>query len=219
MLLMTFEAAHYLLSFGGTIPGGETWSTSLRLTGANPGTEAVQTALCDEFDDVIATYITTAAINSPRVVHTWTKLNWINADGKYFFPFTSRTDTPAGNQGTGSATFFPNQISLVATLTTDVARGRACRGRMFLPAPGISLDTDGRLTTGNQNAINTSLQTFLNAINGVALLHKVHIISSVGTGASHIVQQVGVGRVYDTMRSRRASLLEERVMVGLTPPP
>jgi hypothetical protein len=151
-----------------------------------------------------------------RVRLTQVKVAEIGADGKY---------GPNGNPGIwsgdiaatgGDNTLVPNQIALAISLTTD-QRGPSSRGRFFLPLPVYAADPDGRLDVASAGTIRAAAAAFLNAVNvaasnGTPLApRKVGILSVRGTNPE--VTGVRVGRVPDTMRSRRRSMLEEHTAV------
>jgi hypothetical protein len=90
---------------------------------------------------------------------------------------------------------------------------------MYLPlsvgfgSPDIS---DGRATAANAIRLAGSVSSLINNVNaamsswnGGADAGSVGVFSNQGAGAWHSVTHVQVGRVTDTMRSRRSSLGED----------
>lgn len=136
------------------------------------------------------------------------KLNEIGTDGRY----TSNDETvlheldpPVGPSGGNN---HPPQVALAVSLMTDRARGRAARGRFYIPVgPAVALD--GRLSTGNRDTILTAAYTFVSAINSAVPGYDVGIVSNIGSGAQAAVTKIRVGRALDTLRSRRRSLEED----------
>lgn len=100
----------------------------------------------------------------------------------------------------------PPQIALAVSLQTET-RGASGRGRFYLPAPGGGIVvTDGLLAPTAAQSVATSAGAFLSALNGPLGFGDVSVISSKGTSA--VVTSVRVGRAFDTIRSRRRSILE-----------
>lgn len=216
---MAYPSAHYLLSFGGGLPGGEEWSTSLRFTGSDPGTLLIEQALCEEYDAVVVNWFTTYSELSDRNTHQWTKFNYIGTNGRYVYPFTALVDHGAGATGPYTETEYPNQIAIVVTMHTALGRGRASKGRMFLPIPGAGINAStGILESTDRNVITSGMVTFIEALNAVNALGFATVMSSLETGAQALITGVSVGRVLDTMRSRRTSLEETRVVSPITFP-
>lgn len=119
--------------------------------------------------------------------------------------------TPGAN-GATAANRKPLQTALCISLTTARA-GATGKGRFFLPwPPAQQLDADYRVSAAQATGNATTAKAFLNAVKaaiGVDLV--VASGGSVKTGqgpALSVVTGVRVGRVPDTMRSRRGALLE-----------
>jgi hypothetical protein len=114
----------------------------------------------------------------------------------------------------GSANNVKPQLATVLTLWSGSRFGRANFGRMYLPHCALALPTDeSRTSVTIADGFSSSAATFLDAQNTLhgALTSPgaIHVMSSVGTGESKPVLQVGVGRVTDTQRRRRNRLDEE----------
>jgi hypothetical protein len=141
------------------------------------------------------------------------KLNRIGPDGLYQDNETKEHIYPVPLVGGGSPGA-PPQLAVVATLRTDVERGLASKGRMYLPpcAGFTSMQADGRAQAGDALRVAgrvINLVQFLNTTYGAD--GKVGVASSTRGGAFRIVQRVTVGRVVDTMRSRRSTQIEAPV--------
>ena len=135
----------------------------------------------------------------------------IGPDGKYLNnPVIVPVD---GGVGAVAGPRHPFQISVCVSLSTG-QRGRSQRGRFYLPAPGIGIiPTSGLMNAGEQAAIAGSMVTFINAINAIHPGSPVSICSRKGFNTN--VTGVRVGRVADTMRSRRRSLPETYLSLPL----
>lgn len=115
----------------------------------------------------------------------------------------------------------PAQLTVVATLQTALERGRGSKGRMFLPPTSTLLDsqlgTDGRIPASNADAYADGVRKLVVDLNaayvgiqsGDEKVGKVGVASNAGTGSFRPVTEIRVGRVVDTMRSRRAKLIED----------
>jgi hypothetical protein len=187
----------------------ERWSTSLNLCDFGAATTPPTTVAAGLMAAVEGLIYNSSF--APSVGIDSIKLNEITTAGKYssvLSPVEHVYGSPV--VGTGSAMGAP-QLAVVASLMTNAMRGYACRGRMFLPPPVYvgNLGTDGRLTTGNQASLGGLITTFLNAINTELDPFRVVVASNIGTGMVREVKAARVGRVLDTIRSRRTSIPED----------
>lgn len=147
------------------------------------------------------------------------KLNQIGVDGKYTRPETTEYTWGSPRPGGGVAGTYPAQLATVATLRTDVPRGRGSKGRMFLPVcDGFGdVETDGRASTSAAQGVANAVRDFIVDINaayaaaqsGDEYLGVVGVASNVGVGVSREVTSITVGRVTDTIRSRRNRQTED----------
>lgn len=114
--------------------------------------------------------------------------------------------------------YVPWQNSVVVTLLAD-GRGRGHRGRWFLPPQQLTIENGlGTMTAAHQNGIADATKTFIEALNNHPGLDtqgtsgNVCIIGRTPPeGTRELVDKIRVGRVVDTMRSRRKSLDESYV--------
>lgn len=146
---------------------------------------------------------------------TSVKLNRIGTDGKYEDVDTFEHIYPSPIPGGDSATGVP-QLTLVSTLRGPADRELAGRGRIYWPpsiATRTATDTTGRVVaaTALQYAHGVaSLIRSLNAAYDTAGVDAVAAIASAsGAGRFQVVTKVTVGRVIDTMRSRRNKQIED----------
>lgn len=199
-----------LLTFGGSLWTGEQWSCGLRSTpNFGDGNEFGQGAL-EEIVPVLSNWWSTSNTSFGTATLGWAKFNRIGTDGRYVSDETNLHEyTPAVSPGATSGSW-PAQISLVATLETGVTRGLACRGRIFLPVPRVTLGPDGRIAVGSATAIATSTAALITSLNALPLYGVTSIYSDVREGRVRSITGVSVGRVLDTVRSRRTSLGEDR---------
>lgn len=136
------------------------------------------------------------------------KLNQIGTNGRYTGDSTVLYDFDGdGLPGVGT-TSVPAQLAYCVSLYTDKPRGRAARGRFYLPLPTSPVDATGTLTLGNVQQWAAGVDAFLEAVSTGVPGHALGVVSDVGTGAENYVTQVKYGRVIDTIRSRREGLTE-----------
>jgi hypothetical protein len=126
---------------------------------------------------------------------------------------------PSAIAGGGSA-IFPAQITLAVTMTSQIQRGLASKGRMYLPSTTFGVDSaTGKLTSGTMTAIGNTMKTFFDSINTLTsdyliLASHGHGVKTGGvitsyTGALNAeVTGCRIGDVYDTQRRRRDDLIE-----------
>lgn len=212
---MPYPNHHYLLQFGGDLAPDEIWSNSIRLSivggvVTNLST-AQEAALLPTIKGYLTTWMGTSTAGwSNRTKLRYIKLNHVDPDGHYF----STTETNAAYYDvepyvTGAASSpFPNATSMVLSWRTEALRGRASKGRIFLPAPSLAVDiTTGRWSSNNTQQPALAAKTFLNALRADATLATIGLVpvvaSKLGTGTIREITGVRVGNVPDVMRSRR----------------
>lgn len=150
-----------------------------------------------------------SSVHAAQARLTMIKLNEIGTDGRY----TNQGDTVLHEFETPipgvSANTPPPQTSLAITLRTAKRRGRAHAGRFYTPLPGYSL-TGGMLSSANQQDAALAATTMLDAITAALPgSYRPFVMSDLGTGTMEPVTHVAVGRVLDTIRSRRNAFAEE----------
>lgn len=145
----------------------------------------------------------------PRAVLRQVKIAKIGADGRYVDgPIFD--DSLASPGGAGGATLHPFQVSLAVSLVTD-RRGPSGKGRFYLPLPVAGV-TDAGLVSGDiTQDVALRVATFLDAVanrNGADTAQPAVVVAST-KGFLSPVRGVRVGRVLDTIRTRRRSLEEQ----------
>lgn len=154
---------------------------------------------------------------SQRAVLTSVKVNRIGPDGRYVDNEVYEYTLPAPVGGTTSLNQ-PAQLATAVTLRTALARGRGSRGRFYLPpnAAMAAVGSDGRSTAAQALAVANSAAYLIQQLNNQALLiARVGVASNAGAGRFEHVTEVSVGRVTDTIRSRRSSLDEDYQTVAI----
>lgn len=140
------------------------------------------------------------------------KLNRIGADGHYVDPETREHVYPTPISGNLIGTQVFPQLTAVATLRTAIPRGRGSTGRMYIPPSNAvaAAGADGRMSVGAAAAHAAGVKALIDSLNTeYTLIGRVGVASNAGSGRFEHVTRVEVGRVGDTMRSRRSSLVED----------
>lgn len=117
----------------------------------------------------------------------------------------------AGVKGGLQVVPMPFQVSWAISLGTD-RRGPTGRGRFFQPLPAAAIErATGGVPTAAQTGCRASAVTFLEALNnspGPDGPGSIRVVVASSKGYNSPVTSVRVGRVLDTIRSRRRSLDE-----------
>jgi hypothetical protein len=205
----------------------ESWSTSIRIGVTSIGTTTTLDAP-DFIDNELTTFCNTVFHTirfNGQVKVDKLSMNQIGPDGRYVDQSTSHFKILSGTDrigGDGSSTLLPLQTSVVATLRSAKDRGPASHGRMFLPVPQVAIDSDWKIRNDHLQLLLTDLQTGLGQLSGSgsavtgAYSFFPALVSPKGTGSLERITRVGVGRVLDTMRSRRRSLPEAHAYATLS---
>lgn len=138
------------------------------------------------------------------------KLNRIDTAGHYADPVAMEHIYPSPIVGP-LAGDFPPQLSIVATLGTALERGRGSKGRIYLaPSAGIFVGTDGRNNVTFTQETATGVKALIDSLNArYTAIGRVGVASKAGSGRFEHVTRVSVGRINDTMRSRRSKGVED----------
>ena len=208
---------------GDCFDGAEIWSTGFWM--GSETADAGDPALSAE--DIAghwnAHFTTTAAITSNKYRTTQVKVSQHKAsDGKVDLTKVDIYDLNPITTGNSAATKYPPQITLAATLTSDIQRGTGSKGRMYLPGINTVVGDTGKISATPQGNLVTSLKTMFDAINADADIPDRVILVSRGNKLVTIpggdityinpknvnVTGLRVGDVYDTQRRRRNDLPE-----------
>lgn len=206
---MTFPGNFLRMQVSGSLYGTESWSWTLSLVPDFPGPgEDAPSAVPPAVASAVQNFH--IATSGPAARLKTLKLNELGPDGRY----TSASETvlydwdaPGIVGSSGSP--YPAQIALAVSLVTGVRRGLARNGRFYIPAPVGDVETNtGGIASSRAQAVAAAATTMLNGINAAVPGYRVGVASNVGSGAFEVVQNVRVGKILDTIRSRRTSLLE-----------
>jgi hypothetical protein len=229
---------HYRCRIRGHLgSSSQTWSTGYNLAPFDSITNAYNNSfglpseedyIQNQLQAVARELITGGLISSDAIVDELT-CDKIGADGRYINPvshFVMAADFSGGPIVGGDSTHHvPFQTAIALSLDTDVTRGYAHAGRMFLPVPTAPVSTSGLIQPTDQAAYLGRVQTAMGLASAapglLGVTFRAAIISgypSVGhgsdttsTGSVRIVTKLRVGRVLDTIRERRSQLLESYI--------
>lgn len=227
---MPYDRRHIVVQWGGTLPGGEIWSNSLRMGSSGLGDGApvpthgdLETWCHGSAKDAVAAYhgSTTAQIHTAAKL-AYLKMNVVGLDGRYVDPNTIEHVYSPVVSGGGATVLYPNQVTLVISLTTDVSRGYAHRGRYYMPLPVFPVvEADGMISAVAAGFAAGAAGAFIQALANEPGLdlgvfdQRVLVMSKANQGSTHVVTGIDVGRVLDTQRRRRADLPESYVHLAV----
>lgn len=221
---MPYDRDHILAQWGGTLPGGEIWTNSVRMAPAVTGANApipigpdLQDWLDGPAKDAVAKFHADPAAGvHAQAKLTYMKLNAIDINGHYIENTTHEHAFSPPVPGGSQAVLHPNQCSLVVSTCTAFERGPAHRGRFYLPLCAKQLESaTGAISPSEAMLVAVSAATFLSELHDqpgadIGQVGDVHVcvMSQRGTGATNRINAVEVGTVVDTQRRRRTELLE-----------
>lgn len=206
---MAYPRPFLRLVYIGSLYGTETFSFSMSLLEFTNGPAQPPTSVPQGVIDAGEILFQSTGLISSKAQIEVIKLNRIGTDGKYTEPQTVEEDVTPPTTGTTTLQPAP-QVAIAITLRTAVSRGLAHAGRFYLPLPGTSPSSDGRLPAVTTIAYADAAAAAINAINASFNDEwRVGVTSNVGAGREQFVTAVQCGRVLDTIRSRRSSLPED----------
>jgi len=215
---------HFRFTARGTFDGTpEAWSFGFHMTRAQPS--AGDAHIADINQSAVTSAFAAFFGNSNNIFTTSVKMtDWrayeIGTNNKMQNNPLVVDVTGAAIHGSSSVRL-PTQIALVATLVA-ANRGPARFGRMYLPGPSLAIGADYRLSdtqAGFYLAATTQLlKDVSDAIDFFATNSSegcnVSQLPAGGSGTLQVIDHLEVGKVYDTLRTRRRSMLEERAVGG-----
>jgi hypothetical protein len=214
--------ASYLLTFRGTVcAGSEEFSHSLTVDDAGTGDPSPET-IAAVGEEALQAMLGTAGFNSMFPTGTvWTTVTAAEildlSEGTLSAAFNLALTTPLSGQGT--QTLPPQCAVAVSMVAGTYANGTPLRGRFFLPTPSALAvsSTTGQLVTGAQTGILDGVEAFLNHFVQPTRSMAPQVwsrgphpdsVKARGMSTTQTVETVSVGKIVDTIRSRRGSLPE-----------
>lgn len=212
---------HFKFTFRGIFQGTpETWSFGVHYAraldlGGDAGLSDIDESVVSE---AITTFLAAAKVSNAVECTDW-RAYVIGTDGRMegngpllheFAPNTVK--------GNVSDVLHPPQCTIAVT-TVATNRGPARFGRFYIPGSATGLGGDWRVPAATAQEIGGAAAAFLKRISdaidlpgSTASARGVNVSDRPlgGPGTMQDIDHVEVGRVYDTLRNRRKSLLEDR---------
>lgn len=204
----------------GTLTGGEIWETGFWMT--DTGVNSAETATAQAHviagtlnseDDSGAMRITAIRIWDLEV--KWVGVRCYGYNGGPTATWVGDFPLDAPRQGQAPGGPLPHQVCACMTLLTGLA-GRSQRGRMYLPATGVSLDSGGQMTHPSIDPVVASWAKAFTDINA-SDAGKI-VVYSRTRQATHQVRSVRIDSVPDIQR-RRANGLQANYQQAATVTP
>ena len=205
---MTFTSSHLYLTWHWSTGGAplENGQTGMRFETAAPASQSLVNACAT----IVSDFWDAATPEIPadyRLI--FLRLAQLGTDGLYVpgtiaYDYTYAAPVPGGG---GTNVQFPLQVACVASLTTAFSRGRAHRGRMYLPPSIRILNSNYKWASAFPQARAITLAASLFDLNG-AIGGPLSVMSKIGAGTTHAVTGVAIGDKPDIQRSRAKSVAE-----------
>lgn len=217
---------HFRMTVRGIFVGSEeTWSNVFHFQRAVDNAEDADLDKVDEsgVDSAVATFYGSGFVSPLVEVSDW-RFYEIGTNGKMQGNAPKLREYVTNElRGGAGTTPYPLQVALcISTIAED--RGAAQFGRFYLPGPTRPIDGSFRLSVADAGTYVQLATQFLKDVSDsidlplTASAAAVHVSTGpVGssTGTLQNIQKVRVGRVYDTIQSRRRSLEEDYQSSGV----
>lgn len=200
------------LVWGGRLFDTESWSCSLHFDAQDEVTLPASVFATD----LVAWMTSAGARISGSAVLDFIKFNRIApATGRYFNQQSNTHDQL--DMATGTVERGEGQISVAVSTRTALARGRGHAGRFYPPTADLPIQIDGRITALLAQDMANAAAALISGLNDTTLAEggQAVVFSKVAQTVEPILS-VRVGRVPDTIRSRRSSLVEDPQSALLT---
>lgn len=169
----------------------------------------------DAAEDMRTFLVAVKGMQSNTFRWTHVKIGPMGADGSALEAASTYTfTTPVVGTAT---TLLPPQCAAAISMRANII-GRRGRGRIYLPALGIPLTSDGLIASSTATIMRTSLKSLidnLQQIPGFAIYNGVVVIMSSGSPTAVRPVEVRTGEVVDTIKSRRAQKTETYTPLAL----
>lgn len=214
---MAFPYRTMRLTFGGSIYADkDIWSNSINFGATNvdvvPSEWVYYKNVLPTIAPAIEAFFKTTGMISSKCTLEWIKLAYIGEDGKYLEDAVVYDyETAVTGQASGSV---EAQRSLALTFGSGKNRGAGRFGRIYIPMYAQTVGTDGYISVPNANAIVAAGATLLRALTTAfkdinpGTEEITPIVLSDKTEINNPINRVRIGRLVDTMRSRRNKIKE-----------
>ena len=218
---------HWLFTFGGTLADRDEWVCGIRMRLADgfapPPDGVAENAAMEAYEPLLRALFTDPGMMlTSQADLRFLKLNEIGPEGRYANQSqTFRRDLTTPIPGSSSRTV-PLDQALCVTLLTSAQRGKASKGRFYLPGTTQTLEQTGTFTASACQAMAASLATFLNGLAPSDLTGGLEPavvspgVQSDPEGGSRRVSGVQVGNQPDRQRRRRENTPEVYYRAAVT---
>lgn len=229
---------HLYLTFGGRFFDIENWSGGIRIASpATPNDEPDELWIQQAENSVAAAaelvrlwFVNPASKVMGTARLDWVKLNAIGEDGRYLDEGnTSQVEYPTATAPTPPGGFDWPQVATVVSFRTDVTRGLANRGRLYVPT-AVAKSGAGRIAGADANGMLAPMRTLLEGLRDLPQLPiggqlapcvvsrgRQQSPGVYGPGVARYIRRVEIGDVQDTQRRRRDQLPENYVGTAVDP--
>lgn len=224
-------AADYAFKFarctisGECFNGAEQWSTGFQMGFAESDVASIDPGAAGALAAAWEVFFENSIHHIPDEYKTLqTKVALINTNGTTDTGQISYHSLSPVVSGGSPDNPMPPQISLALTMTSQLQRGLASKGRMYLPGYAHTVEAaTGRIPTARAQEVANGMKLFFDTINDDVLLPGVVVLASKGhktaaldtnnqpvyvDGITTTVTGCRVGNVFDTQRRRRNDLTE-----------
>lgn len=123
----------------------------------------------------------------------------------------TRVTATVSHAGSITGNPLPYQVAVVISLQSDTAT-RAGRGRLYLPAPDVSMCVDGKLSSTALTNIDGGFTALFDSLNTSGL---TPVIRNRTAHSSITITAARVGSVFDTQRRRRNKIPETYTAIAV----
>lgn len=221
-------AEHTLVVLGGhflaTDTGGtaDIWQCGIRVhkVALGGGPMADPGAYLSAIIGPLSTWFANTSYNlSSGATLDYVKANNIGADGKYIDQTQSHTYFYSSGTPGGRAPTVPNILSLVTTWTTANQRGRASKGRIYLPNntwPAAASVVVSQTEVDRNNTTATGLLNVIKAPSG-GVATAIPAVYSRLDASYHDITGIRTGNILDVQRRRKDAFTEKTTTISWTP--
>jgi len=124
---------------------------------------------------------------------------------------TTRVTATVSHAGSITGNQLPFQVAVVISLLTDTAT-RHGRGRLYLPAPDVSMCTNGALSSTCLTNLDAGFTALFDSLNTGGL---TPVVRNRTGHTSTVVTSARVGSVFDTQRRRRNKIAETYTAIAV----
>jgi hypothetical protein len=220
-----YKFARITLS-GDCYGGAEQWATGLQMGEIDADVTTIQPLAAEKVADAFKVFFQNSTYHfSNSFRFTQSKVALINTNGTTDTGQISYHTLSPVSVGGSPDNPMPAQITLAATMSSQLQRGLASKGRMYLPGFAHTVESGtGKVPSARTAEIATGFKAFLDALNASLFLpakvvlaskgHKTNTLDENGQpvytdGIQTVVTGVRIGNVLDTQRRRRNQLTEQ----------